>query len=348
MPASPKMRPQGGVVIFETDVARYLASATELRAALSIPADAELDVTPIGQGEYNANYRFMHPETGQQLVLRVNTGSQMHLDNQIRYEFDALRLLEPSGRTPLVCFVDDSLATLPHGVLVMEFLPGRPLLYETDLAAAAAIFADIHAVPVPPDSHLVRPDDLLGAVVDECRAMLSVYSDSAFADPKVSSRLWRVLERAQALSVKPAVEPERHIISTEVNSGNFLINPDGHDYLVDWEKPILGEVAQDLGHFLAPTTTLWKTETILSRGEIERFLGMYRDAVDGRFATDDLEERFDSYLSIMCARGLTWCAMAYVEYQDPARPLKNADTYAKIMSYLEPNFLDRIAEEYLR
>ena len=50
------------------------------------------------------------------------------------------------------------------------------------------------------------------------------------------------------------------MVNTELNSGNFLIDPQGVSSLVDWEKPLVSEPGQDLGHFLAPTTTFWKTD----------------------------------------------------------------------------------------
>ena len=60
----------------------------------------------------------------------------------------------------------------------------------------------------------------------------------------------------------------RCCINTELNSTNFLINGGTYDnFLIDWEKPLYGDPAQDLGHFLAPTTTFWKTDVILSREE---------------------------------------------------------------------------------
>ena len=67
----------------------------------------EIQITyqPLAQGEYNINYWFVHPLTGKKLVLRVNTGSQMHLENQIEYEYHALELLADSGRTPVPVFV---------------------------------------------------------------------------------------------------------------------------------------------------------------------------------------------------------------------------------------------------
>ena len=75
---------------------------------LGIPAGTELKFTVLGQGEYNLNYVFTHPATNQKLVLRINTGSQMHLHDQIRYEYDALVCLQSSGRTPkpVCCYPD--------------------------------------------------------------------------------------------------------------------------------------------------------------------------------------------------------------------------------------------------
>ena len=85
----------------------YLHSEAFL-APLGLPTGTPLNFTPLGRGEYNTNYSFQHPN-GQKLVLRINTGSQMHLDDQIGYEFSALRNLEPCGRTPKALFCDSGM-----------------------------------------------------------------------------------------------------------------------------------------------------------------------------------------------------------------------------------------------
>mgnify|MGYP000687760633 CR=1 FL=1 len=68
------------------------------RKALNLPNEQEEEYTMLAQGEYNINYSFTHPKTGKKLLLRVNCGSQMHLENQIEYEYHALELLADSGR----------------------------------------------------------------------------------------------------------------------------------------------------------------------------------------------------------------------------------------------------------
>ena len=76
---------------------------------LEIPLNEQIECHMLAQGEYNINYEFRHPVSKKRLLLRVNTGSQMHLEDQIGYEYHALRLLESSGRTPRAIYVDGSI-----------------------------------------------------------------------------------------------------------------------------------------------------------------------------------------------------------------------------------------------
>ena len=78
---------------------------------------------------------------------------------------------------------------------------------------------------------------------------------------------------------------------------------------------------------------------MFSSEETDRLIEEYIKAVDGRFDTDGIEERTKALINITCLRGLTWCAMAWVEYQDPARPLTNESTRIKLDQYLSDSFL---------
>ena len=329
-------------MIHSTHLKEYLHSPDFL-SPLGLPAGTALDFSVLGQGEYNLNYAFSHPVTGQKLVLRINRGSQMHLHDQIGYEFSALRDLAPSGRTPKALFCDSV-----RNCLVMEYLPGRPLRYETDLAIGAEILADIHAVEIPGGCRLLEPENPLEAILDECRQMVQHYYTWKNADPEVV-RLLETLEKE--ISTKDLSAPtgiRKCIVNTEVNSGNFLINPGGQSYLVDWEKPVISEPAQDLGHFLVPTTTFWKTDVILTPEDIRHFVRCYKKAAAGRFDTASLAERLPLYFTVTCLRGVTWCAMAYREYCQPGRDLRNADTFEKLKAYLQPDFLENLLKNYIR
>ena len=324
-------------------------NSTEFKRAFNVVDSYKLKSELLGQGEYNINYSFKL-EDGKKLVIRFNTKSQMNLDNQIEYEYNALEILEKSERTPKVYYLDKTMDKLPYGVLVMEYLPGNPLIYEDDLEKAAYILADIHSTEIPENNSFVIPENPLYAMLDECKNMSSVYLNSEKGDKKIKEAIKRLINNAENSLEGNYICGEYRIINTELNSGNFLINGNEEDgvknYLIDWEKPILGEIEQDLGHFLAPTTTFWKTDTILSRKEIDRFVEIYKRAINGRIDVSGIEEKLDIYLKMTCLRGITWCSMAWVEYQNPERAIKNEFTYNKICSYLEERFLDNIEQTY--
>ena len=326
---------------------KYIQSLPFLNA-LGLPTDAKLEFASLGQGEYNQNFSFVHPRSGQKLVLRINKGSQMHLEDQIGYEFSALKDLEVCGRTPKALFYDNSKAILPYGTLVMEWLPGRPLDYHTDLPKAAEIFADIHCTPVPESSRLLAPSHPAKAIYDECLEMVEHYFSWEKADPAIVRLLQELIDEIGKLPLTAASTAPKCMVNTEVNSGNFLINDSGKSYLIDWEKPLVSEAAQDLGHFLVPTTTFWKTDVILTPEEIRTFVAHYQKAVNGRMDTDSLQERLPLFFTVTCLRGVTWCAMALREYLQPDRPLTNADTLAKIKDYMNEDFLQNLLDNYVR
>lgn len=303
----------------------------------------------LAQGEYNCNYDFIHPVTGKHLVLRINCGSQMHLNNQITYEYNALQLLHTSGRTPKVYYVDDSKQILPNGILVMDYLSGFALDYEKDLDSASLCLADIHSLSVPDENSLIVAHNPLQAILKECREMFSVYETSPLADPRKIKWIRKLLQKGEALiSTYNCVSPYLCCINTELNNTNFLVDRDNSfTRLIDWEKPLLGDPAQDLGHFLAPTTTFWKTDVILNKTQVTNFVESYIRGVNERYPIHNLHDRVNVYLPITCLRGITWCAMAYVEYQNPQRQLRNESTWIKINQYLSHEFLTQIETDFL-
>ncbi len=323
----------------------YVASK-EYRKALGLPEVITEEYRMLAQGEYNRNYVFCHPVSGQKLVLRINFGSQMHLKDQIGYEYQALKLLAGSGRTPRPLYVDGSRRNLPYGVMVMEFLPGHSMVYETELLRAAGCLADIHSVRLPQGHGLICPKSPLKAILEECEEMVRTYMESELADHRKKEKIRRLLDMGWKKADDLGNIPYYCCINTELNSTNFLINEEGKDYLIDWEKPLYGDPAQDLGHFLAPTTTFWKTDVILDREQTEKFIHAYIREVNGRFDISGIEDRTKTYIQVTCLRGITWCAMAWIEYQQPDKEIFNLSTFQKLEAYLDDDFLDQI-ESYV-
>ena len=322
-----------------------LIKSREYREGLGLPDNVEEKYEMLAAGEYNVNLSFIHPVTGKKLVLRINRGSQMHLDNQIEYEANTLKLLQNSGRTPKLYYVDGSKKFLDKGILVMEYLPGVALDYTRDLNKAADILVDIHRQSLPENTGLIEAGAGFSFVLDECEEMFKYYTKSNYADEKITNRIRKLLDKGHEMSENRKDSFNglyKCLINTELNSTNFLINEDGKNYLIDWEKAVLGFPAQDIGHFLAPTSTFWKTDIILTGDEINGFIENYINKASRYFDTNGIKETSLSFIKINCLRGLSWCAMAYVQYKEADKDLMNESTRVKLDAYLADEFLKQV------
>ena len=75
---------------------------------------------------------------------------------------------------------------------------------------------------------------------------------------------------------------------------------------------------------------------------MEEFLNDYIKYVEGRYPTEGVKERAYLFARINCLRGITWCAMAWVEYQAPDKLIFNESTFKKLEAYLNLDFLEMI------
>ena len=289
----------------------------------------------LGAGEYNINFTF--DEGDLKKVLRINMKSQMNLENQIEYEYETLQLLKDSGVTPKPYDLVTETNLLPYKYLTMEFLEGSPLNYKTDMYIAAYLLSRVHNTPYG-DNNLINATNPFQLMFDECKQMAGEYLAWEKVDKKVSNYIKTFLEKCQTLIPEEYDIANPCIINTELNSGNFLIGEGEEDsYVIDWEKALIGECEQDLAHFLAPTTTFWKTDIILSENEINEFLEGY-----GNYRNFD-RKRFERYLIFNCLRGVTWCSMAFRQYSENDKMLMDDTTFKKIASYIELEFLEKVS-----
>ena len=105
-------------------------------------------------------------------------------------------------------------------------------------------------------------------------------------------------------------------------------------YLVDWEKAVVSYRYQDLGHFVVPTTTLWKSNYVYSEEEKLSFIRHYARNSDLDLDLKELFEKMKILERTILLRALSWCFMAYYEYTQADRKLRNEDTFEKIRDYL--------------
>lgn len=288
-------------------------------------------VTFLAAGEYNANYR-VDCDAGP-CVLRINHGSQLGLgDDQIAYEYNVLTALADSGVTPKPLACHPRPDPLGGGALLMEFIPGRQLDYGRDLETAARIFARVHTVPVP--EGLIVQADPVAAIAQESYGLIHRFADHPLKKEQAQILSYHETVQTLAAETRPLFQTEPLcLVNTEVNSGNFLIGPD-RGCLVDWEKAVISCRYQDLGHFMVPTTTLWKTDTVLGREDRHCFLSVYHKLACPDIPFEELKEKSRVMEQTILLRALSWCFMAWYEYTQTDRPIQNPDTFAKIDQYL--------------
>lgn len=334
----------------------YLERNRQLRDALGIGHDERLVAHHLGMGEHNLNYWFENPVSRERFVLRINVTKQPFHSNQVRYEFDALKALEFSGRTPKPLYLDDSPQAPCEGAMVISFCEGEQLdfdhLHPGDLDRAASILADIHSVAIPSNCKLYRPIDPIRKLFDECFSRYEMYARSGFADPEVSHRMDRFIRTTQRCVDEIEFDPaDGRIVNTETLASHFLLPSDrAHGstrsgYFVDWERPILGDVAEDVAFLVAPTTTFWDSDYLFPAGRFEEFVEAYWHAVDGRFERGDFDRHFAAFLKVATFRALTWCCRAVVQQKSGSKVHITDKAKAKVPIYLSAEFMDYLANE---
>ena len=334
-------------------IERYLNENASLKRAVGIDEHAELRPRHLGQGEHNLNYRFDDPATGRAFVLRVNVASQPFHENQVAYEFGALRALAPCGRTPQPLYLDDGPEAPGKGAMVISFCEGRQLDFDNlkpgDLENAIQLMADVHAVPIENNCSIHRPTDPLGELFNECAARFELYRTSVFEDARVTKWAERFMRHARrALDEAPPTTTNGRIVNTETLPSHFLLpekpgSPDADPgYFIDWERPIIGEVAQDVAYFCAPTTTYWDSEFLFPASEVESLVERYWQAVDGRFARDGFDARLGAWQMMTALRSVTWCCKALVTYGS-GNEHTTEKTAVKLPIYLSDDFMNMLA-----
>ena len=363
----------------------YLRDNFELRKKLGISETAELVPRPLGMGEHNLNYWFeaesefgigkntfgqatgaenlpndTSPNRNRKYVLRINVVSQPFHINQVAYEFAALSALAPSGCTPLPYYLDARESAPAKGAMVISFCEGNELdfdhLQPNDLQHAASLMANAHSVPVSDECPLYRPENPLRSLFEECINRFEAYQSSAAENPRITK--WGLTFISQAekyLGIPSYPQDCTHIINTEPLPSHFLIPSSAGKvrdsyrahpgYFIDWERPIIGEVAQDLAYFTAPTTTFWDSDYLFPPSEVSDFVEGYWRAVAGRFPRGNFDERFKAFRAMTALRSMTWCCRALITYGNYSNEHKTQKTVDKLPIYLSDAFIERVAAE---
>lgn len=329
---------------------RYLQENERLRHALGIEGDDTLEPHPLGEGEHNENYWFVNPATGEKLVLRINVMSQPFHKDQVAYEFEALQVLEPSGRAPKPLYVDSSKQFIDKGAMVIGFCAGQELDFDNlrvgDLERCINLMADIHTVEIPDSCKLHRSQDSLRELFEECMQRYRIYQESGFGEERITRWAERYIDATRRKV--DATEPvdSNHIVNTEALPSHFLIPRDlassEPGFFIDWERPIIGEVAQDIAYFTSPTGTFWDSSYLMPKEQTDKLVESYWDAAAGRLDRNGFDARFDAWKSVTALRSMMWCCKALALRKANPDYHMTEKAIQKLPVYLSDEFLEQI------
>ena len=129
--------------------------------------------------------------------------------------------------------------------------------------------------------------------------MFATYWNSELGAPDVKNRIRRLLDEGRKrIQDGGDYTGYKCCVNTELTNTNFLVEEGGgggggeegrgkekKKRLKKKKRPRDTDPAQDLGHFLAPTTTFWKTDVIFENETIEKFIDTYIESVGNRYDT---------------------------------------------------------------
>jgi thiamine kinase-like enzyme len=210
-----------------TDVSAVIARIPLWAAA------ADVQVTPLGGGITNQNYRV--DVEGEAFVLRISGANTDLLGIDRQVEHAANQAAAAAGIAPEVVYFLE-----PEGYLVTRFIEGRPLPEETlrqpeTLARVVTALQAFHRLPAIPGSFSAF------RVVETYAATAREYGVPF--PPDFDWLLERKQEIERALAAQPFTPRPCH---NDLLNGNFL--DDGAIRILDWEYAGMGDVFFDLAN----------------------------------------------------------------------------------------------------
>jgi len=277
--------------------------------------DVEEEVSLLASGENNTNYLItaseLYGET--KYLFRINHSSRLGLTDQIEYEFAVLQAVRRSGVTPRPFYCDANPGEgLGNGVMLMEYLEGRPLNYSVDWAIAAEVLAKIHSVPV--DTRLIVQKNPVWDYARECRG-LGDHFDTAHGDD-IKEKLCDCIDELTALAgeVERLSEKESPVIVNGIAcSSDFLIDDEGENKigkLVDWESGVIASRYVDIGQFFAQACLVGEFGYCRDEEEKSRFAEVYINATGLDISVQEVVSRATLFEKSTMLRAKIWNCVA--------------------------------------
>jgi hypothetical protein len=85
----------------------------------------------------------------------------------------------------------------------------------------------------------------------------------------------------------------------------------------------------------------------MSSKDQQSMMNAYKESIADSHLRDTIEERTRLRDPFNCLRGVSWCAMAWVQYRRGDHLLKNKDTFRKLSMYVNLDFLRSLFDPFM-
>ena len=198
----------------------FVRHSPDLADALGVSSAGSLTVSPLAQGEHNANF-LLEDGGGRRFVLRLNYSSQMGLENQIGYEFSALEALAATGRSARARSFWMTVVRLFLGVCWWKALcrgNGWTFLAPTSCMKLHACWQTSTPPVLPPAPAFLRAGSLANPTGSAATVCSPAIARALWQSPALWIR-WSVFSRRRKRRWAPVMAPSpleaRHILNTE-------------------------------------------------------------------------------------------------------------------------------------
>jgi len=252
-------------------------------------------------------------------LLRVPRQSQFALPakENLEYQLAGFARGAAGGHAPRLHGAIQPTPGVPMGAVIVDCIDGRPAQLPQDLPAIADCLAAMHRLPLPGPSHRAplawHADPVAGtlAFIESQAPYLGAATDDAAARRMIGEEI----EWARGFAADSAGKDQPvTLVATDTHPGNYVIDADGHAFIVDLEKSLYGAPAVDLAHATLYTSTTWDVESgvEIEPADVADFYRYYLGAMPAALASA-LEPWLMPLRRLTWLRSTTWSAKWRVE-----------------------------------
>lgn len=217
------------------------------------------EVSEMNRGGYNINY-LATSETGDKFVYRLNLDNYLDVENQIQYEYNILKYLEPYNIAPKVFHTENS--DQFGNIMLEEF-------FEGDLASEfaddintykniGALLSKLHSLDKPDGIDLLEYKNPLHNQLEFINSKINFIKSGNF-NPDFINFIEEFLPSVTSYVETNAdkfPEEDTRIVHRDLVLENIMSTKDGFK-LIDWQSAMIDDPSYDLAHFTNDLVAEW-------------------------------------------------------------------------------------------